>query len=62
METARSTKRVDMSPEAVAARLRDLAALYALGRSLLQARIVGRVDEDRPTAEGVVRPESAGGD
>lgn len=47
MEAAKNTERVDMSPEAVAARLRDLAALHALGKSLMGARILGPVDDVR---------------
>jgi hypothetical protein len=39
---------VDMSPEAVARRLRRLAGLYRLARSLKQARILGPVE---PAAE-----------
>ena len=49
MEMAKSTERVDMSPAAVAARLRDLASLYALARSLSSAKIVGPLKADEPT-------------
>lgn len=42
---------VDMSPEAVARRLRRLAGLYRLARSLAKARILGPVTppEARPS-------------
>jgi hypothetical protein len=34
-----------MSPEAVAARLHDVASLYELGMSLATARVLGPVEE-----------------
>ena len=37
--------KVDMSPEAIDRRLRKLAQLYRLGRSLSQAQRVGKVRE-----------------
>ena len=46
MERAKSTERVDMSPDAVSARLRDLARLYALGQSLKNAKVLGPVSAD----------------
>lgn len=54
MKKAKSTDRVDMSPEAVEARLRDLASMYALGMSLMKARILGPVEQldRRRTSEG----------
>ena len=39
---------VDMSPEAVARRLRELAELYRLGLSLAKARILGPVRSPKP--------------
>jgi len=36
---------VDMSPQAVARRLRILASLYRLARSLKHARIIGPAEE-----------------
>lgn len=39
-----SSEPVDMSPEAIARRLRALAGLYRLARSLKQARILGPVE------------------
>jgi hypothetical protein len=43
MLRVRQTKTADMSPDAVAARLWDLASLYELGVSLRTARVVGPV-------------------
>jgi hypothetical protein len=42
--------RVDMSPEAIGRRLRELSQLYRLGMSLQKARRIGKVGEPR-TAE-----------
>ena len=41
----RRTRSVDMPPAAVAARLADLASLYALGRSLRRARLLGPAEK-----------------
>ncbi len=46
------TQRVDMSPEAIDQRLRDLAQLYKLGMSLRDVKLVGKaVDLRRKAAE-----------
>ena len=45
----RRTKIVDMSPEAVAARLHDLASLYELGASLRTARVLGPAEQAQAT-------------
>lgn len=45
---------VDMSPEAVARRLRRLAGLYRLARSLKQARVIGPAE---PTEEAAPRED-----
>lgn len=37
--------KVDMSPEAIGRRLRELGQLYALGMSLQKARKIGKVGE-----------------
>lgn len=53
MRTAKSTARVDMSPAAVEARLRDLASMHALGMSLQKARVLGPArDVDRRPPAG----------
>jgi hypothetical protein len=49
-----SSEPVDMSPEAIARRLHQLAGLYRLARSLKQARILGPVE---PAAEAAPRGE-----
>lgn len=36
---------VDMSPEAIDRRLRDLAQIYRLGCSLKKARFLGKVED-----------------
>ena len=41
-----SDEPIDMSPEAVARRLRTLAGLYRLARSLKKARIIGPAEPD----------------
>ncbi|MBP6630624.1 MAG: hypothetical protein KA297_14405 [Kofleriaceae bacterium] len=50
---------VDMSPEAVARRMRTLASLYRLARSLARARIVGPV-EPAATGEQAERGDDGG--
>jgi len=42
---------VDMSPSAVARRLRRLAGLYRLARSLKKARVLGPIDGTRTDPE-----------
>jgi len=37
---------IDMSPEAIARRLRKLAGLYRLARSLKKTRVLGPVEPD----------------
>ena len=44
MKKTREPPAVDMSPQAVAKRLEDLASLYELGRSLARVRIIGPVN------------------
>jgi hypothetical protein len=54
MKTVRRTSEPDMSPEAVAARLADLASLHELGMSLRAARVLGPGPVERaeePAAE-----------
>jgi hypothetical protein len=41
----RRNKEVDMSPDAIDRRLRDLAGLYRLGMSLKEAVYIGPVEE-----------------
>ncbi len=50
----------DLSPEAVARRLQDLAELYDLATSLAGARILGPVRADPPRASRGGAPEHAG--
>ena len=57
MITIRRTKNPDMSPEAVAARLEDLASLYELGMSLRDARVVGPAESSGGV--GLRAPEAA---
>lgn len=44
-EKTRRTRRVDMSPEAIDRRMRDLAQLYKLGIAIQEARRLGRVED-----------------
>ena len=45
--TAKIRSKVDMSPDAVDQRLRDVAQLYKLGVSLRDAELLGSVEEMR---------------
>ena len=45
------TSRVDMSPEAIDQRLRDLGQLYKLGMSLRDSKPLGRAVDLKPRAE-----------
>ncbi|HYU31249.1 MAG TPA: hypothetical protein VEW48_03740 [Thermoanaerobaculia bacterium] len=49
--TGERPPRVDMSPEAIDRRLRELGQLYRLGMSLQKARRIGKVGEPPRTAE-----------
>lgn len=54
MRRMRRTKTVDMSPDAVDQRLRDLTQLYKLGISVRDAKYLGTVEElkcERPVSE-----------
>jgi hypothetical protein len=51
--TSDRTPRVDMSPEAIDRRLRELGQLYELGMSLQKARRIGKVET---TAQTVASP------
>lgn len=43
-------ERVDMSPEAIAARLEAMAELYRVGMSLCRAKRIGKAADERETA------------
>ena len=47
------TKTVDMSPEAIDRRLRELAGLYRIGMSLQGARRLGKLRDLEPRKENV---------
>ena len=51
---------VDMSPEAIAQRLRDLGQLYRLGISLEKARPLGSLDEVQRRLEASRASEASG--
>ncbi len=46
--TAETIKPVDMSPEGIDARLKDLGQLYALAMSLQHVRFLGPVNKPPP--------------
>jgi hypothetical protein len=46
------TRRVDMSPEAVDQRLRDLGQLYKLGISIRDSKPLGKAVDLQPRTEG----------
>ena len=52
----RKDETVDMSPEAVEQRLRDLSDLYELGMALRNARYLGTVEEVRRQEQDVAGP------
>jgi hypothetical protein len=52
--------KVDMSPEAIGRRLRELGQLYKLGMSLKKARRIGKVEELQQAVEEP--PKKQGGD
>jgi hypothetical protein len=55
------TKTVDMSPEAIDRRLRELAGLYRLGMSLQGARRLGKLrDLEQPAEREIPDGESCG--
>lgn len=50
----RGTKTVDMSPEAVDQRLREVSQLFKLGMSIREAKYLGTVEElkeEKPAAD-----------
>ena len=47
--------RVDMSPEAIDRRLRELGQLYELGMSLQKAKRIGKVGEPRRAVEAPLK-------
>lgn len=50
-ENKKRTSKVDMSPEAIGRRMRELGQLYQLGMSLQKARRIGKVGAPAQTAE-----------
>lgn len=51
MQADSDRPKVDMSPEAVSRRLRELGQLYRLGMSLQKARRIGKVESPAQAAE-----------
>lgn len=51
MQANSDRPKVDMSPEAVSRRLRELGQLYRLGMSLQKAKRIGKVGAPAQTAE-----------
>jgi hypothetical protein len=51
MQANSDRPKVDMSPEAVSRRLRDLGQLYRLGMSLQKAKKIGKVGVSAQAAE-----------